>query len=96
MRLPLLKACLKCFSGDGPQPGDSFLAQAHCISPPIIWDPRWHYLVYSPDLPPDIFQLFSKIGALPSRNMFRAFPTDSDMSQRELSRAVWYSGNSVD
>lgn len=45
--------------------------------PPIIWDPRWYYPVYSQDLPPDIFQLCSKIGALPSRKMFRAFPTGS-------------------
>ena len=36
-----------------------------------------------------------KIGALPSREMFRAFSPGSSCSQKGLSSAVWCTGNSV-
>lgn len=86
--------CLKCFSGGGPWPADSLRAQAHCSWPPLLWGPRWYWYcpVYSPDLPPDIFQLFSKLHALPSRSMLQSITHRLWTCHRGLPHAVGYRG----
>lgn len=86
MLLPLLQLCLKCFSGSGPQPAGSLLAQAPRLLPPLSRAPRrrWHHPVSSPDLSPDIFQLFAKLGALPSRSVFQSISRRLSRYHREV------------